>query len=309
MVAIRDLKCSMDIAEMASLGWFPQEFIVYGCCYVENGKLYYKVSSQDAELYQFKEAAIKRNIYVSPIVSLLNRVSVPSGMQEEYAFQTKLKLAKQLQQEYDADFMQQFSTFAEQDGNDSAATLLYELKHKLIGCFDRDVLDLAKSIVAHAFCQKKLKYATYAELQEWFSYIYSQMEDDIVIQKNFKRTFYGFAYRTDCGSIRYFVNASESEMQKKKEELYCKGILTTPVLQKIYFFDNQPNLANVKNTFVQQLEQWMDAEYWQYLDTINALPSSISVQELTTFTQNLPIQQIALQKHVQYYQTMWNLSL
>ena len=42
MVAIRDLKCSMDIAEMAALGKFEQEFMVYGCCYQEKGNCFIK---------------------------------------------------------------------------------------------------------------------------------------------------------------------------------------------------------------------------------------------------------------------------
>lgn len=307
MVAIRDLKCSMDIAEMAALGWFPHEFIVYGCCYVEKGACYYKVSSQDIELYQFKEAAMRQNIYVTPIIERLDRVSVPSGMCDEYALRTKIKLAKQLQCAYEIDLMKQFLIFAEQDGNDSAIEIVYALKHKLLGCFERDILNLAESIVTYAFQQKKLKRATYEELQEWFSYIYSQMEDDIVLQKNFKRTFYGFAHQTERGTIRYVVNASEYEIRKKKEELYCKGILSTPVLQKVYYFDTQPNLANVKTEFLQQMKQWMDEEYWWYLTTIDALPPFISVETWNEWKQSIPEQQIAMQECVQYYQTIWNL--
>ena len=62
MVSIREMAVANDIAEMAALGWFPHEFIVYGCCYVENGKLYYKVSSQNTELYHFKEECLKKNM-------------------------------------------------------------------------------------------------------------------------------------------------------------------------------------------------------------------------------------------------------
>lgn len=120
MVAVRDLKCSMDIAEMAALGWFAEEFIVYGCCYVENGKLYYKVSSQNTELYQFREEYMKKGIYVSPITELLNRVSVPSGMQDEYLLRTKIKLAKKMQQDYDSALMLKFVTLVAQNSNDSA---------------------------------------------------------------------------------------------------------------------------------------------------------------------------------------------
>ena len=306
MVSIREMAVANDIAEMAALGWFPHEFIVYGCCYIENGKLYYKVSSQDTELYHFKEECLKKNIYVSPVVELLNRISVPSGMQDEYMLKTKLKLAKKLQREYDAAFMNQFSLIAEQDGNDCAAELLYNLKHKLIGCFERELLILVESIIEYAFAQKKLKRETYEELAQWLEYTYSQMEDDVVIQKNFKRTFYGFAYKTESGAVRYFANASEREVYKKKEELYCKGVASTPILKKVYYYDSQPNLASVRNAFFELLKKWMDDEYWWYLENIDAMPAGISGKEFASIMENLTNEQQGLRNHWRYYMTLWH---
>ena len=307
MVAKRDLVVANDIAEMAALGWFPHEFIVYGCSYVKNGIQYYKVSSQDTELYHFKEECLKQNIYVSPIIESLNRVSVPSGMQNEYMLRTKIKLAKQLQANYDTDWMKTFSLFAEQEGNDSAAILLRELKEKAIGCFERDVLDLISSIVDYAFYQKKLKKETYTDLKQWLNYVYSQMEDDVVIRKNFKRTFYGFAYKSDTGMVRYIANASEREVQRRKEELYCKGVTSTPILQKTYYFDNQPNLALIRDQFLMVLKQWMDEEYWWYLETIDALPAAVSVAQMEQIEQAIPAGQIILQKQMQYYRSLWGI--
>ena len=69
MVAIRDLKCSQDIAEMAALGKFEEEFIVYGCCYVENGQVYYRVSTQEDELYLFIEQCMERGVYPNSLVA------------------------------------------------------------------------------------------------------------------------------------------------------------------------------------------------------------------------------------------------
>ena len=308
MVARRDLVVANDIAEMAALGWFPHEFIVYGCSYVQDGIQYYKVSSQDTELHHFKEECLKQNIYVSPIVELLNRVSVPSGMQEEYMLRTKIKLAKQLQTDFVSDWMQQFSQFAEHEGNDSAAALLFDLKDKLIGCFEREVLDLCAPIIDYAFYQKKLKIETYQELKNWLKYVYSQMEDDVVIRKNFKRIFYGFAYKTDTGQIRYITNASESEVRKRKEDLYCKGISSTPILQKTYYFENQPNLASVRDQFLAVLKQWMDEEYWWYLETIDALPVAVSVTQMEQLEQAIPAGQTMLQKQMQYYRSLWGMT-
>lgn len=308
MVAIRDLKCSMDIAEMAALGWFAEEFIVYGCCYMENGTIYYKVSSQNTELYRFKDECMKHGIYVSPVVELLNRVMVPSGMQEEYLLKTKLKLAKQMQRNYDTDLLCTFTALAQQDDNNSAANLMREIQHKMTGCFEREVVQLVESIIEYAFQQKKLNRQTYAELCQWLDYMYGQMEDDVVIRKNFQRTFYGFAYRTTAGALRYYTNASAGETRKRKEELLCKGTQSTPILQKTYYFDNQPNLLQVKEKFVAQLKQWMDEEYWGYLHDIDKLPVQLLMEPYHSLIQQAKERNSgSMTELLQYYDCLWNL--
>lgn len=310
MVAIRDLKCSMDIAEMAALGWFAEEFIVYGCCYIENGKLYYKVSSQSAELYRFREKQLKRGIYVSPVDEMLNRVMVPSGMQDEYALRTKIKLAKRMKCEYDETLMQKFVLLAEQEQNNNAAELLCELKQKMTGCFEQEIVQLVESIVDYAHQQKKLCRETYNELCQWLEYVYSQMEDDVVIRRDFQRTFYGFGYQTSTGNWKYYTNASEGEARKRKEELLCKGTRNTPILKKTYYFDNQPNLLQVKEQFVQQLKTWMDEEYIEYLQRIDLLPATVPVKEYQELEQKAKEEnRQSIQRLLQYYRNLWNLQV
>lgn len=308
MVSIREMAVANDIAEMAALGWFAEEFIVYGCCYIENGTIYYKVSSQNTELYRFKDDCMKRGIYVSPVVELLNRVMVPSGMQEEYLLKTKLKLAKQMRQKYDADLLRTFIALAGQDDNNSAENLMLEMQRKMTGCFEREVVQLVESIIEYAFQQKKLNRQTYAELCQWLDYVYGQMEDDVVIRKNFQRTFYGFAYRTATGVLRYYTNASAGETRKRKEELLCKGTRCTPVLQKTYYFDNQPNLLQVKETFVAQLKQWMDEEYWGYLHDIDRLPLRAPMETYHALIQQAKERNSGFMTELlQYYYCLWNL--
>lgn len=308
MVAVRDLKCSMEIAEMAALGWFAEEFIVYGCCYVENGKLYYKVSSQNTELYQFREEYMKKGIYVSPITELLNRVSVPSGMQDEYLLRTKIKLAKKMQQDYDSALMLKFVTLVAQNSNDSAAELLNELKKKLAGCFEREIIQLVESIVEYAFQQKKLEMTTYWNFCCWLDYIYNQMEDDVVIRRNFQRIFYGFAYRTNTGVLKFYANASEGEARKRKEALLCQGIRSTPILWKKYSFDSHPDLMQVKEEFLKQLAVWIDEEYISYLQQIDNLPTAVPTEQYQALMKQAEVEKkTAVLELLRYYKCLWSL--
>lgn len=307
MVAIRDLKCSMDVAEMAALGKFEHEFIVYGCCYQIDEKYYYKVSTQNTDIYHFQEVCFEQNIYTTPVMEWLNRIAVPSGMQEEYLGQTKIKLAKKLQQTYRNDIFEQFTRLAKAANSNVAADLLYALQKRMIGHFDRDVMQLIQGIIAYAYQQKKLTVETYNDLCHWLAYLYKQMEDDVIITKAFRRTFFGFAYR-DKEKTRYYANASKGEAQKRREECIIKGCLCTPMVQKKYYFDNQPDLGPVRKQFLQQIEQWMDEEYWQYIMTIDQLPTVIATndyQQLITLAEekDLPL----MKQHLQYYKRLWSI--
>ena len=308
MVAIRDLKCSMDIAEMAALGKFEEEFIVYGCCYMEYGKKMYRVSTQVLDIYRFRERCLERGIQPGPVVSLLNRVLVPSGMQDSYLLQTKIQLAKKMQGMYSQEFLQKLTELAACENHDGAADIFYELQQKMIGCFDRETIQLVEGLMIYAKKKKKLKWATYQELRRWVNYLYSQMEDDVVIKKNFQRTFFGLAYYNGQQKLCYYVNAQESDVYKKRETLMGQGILTTPIVQKTYYYTQQPDLRAVKVSFKQQVAQWMDEEYWHYIERINQTTAAIPAemhQELLREVEQTGTD--AEKEYFQMYCCMWQL--
>ena len=184
-------------------------------------------------------------------------------------------LAKQMQEQYPSELLKQIANLPEIDENNNAAELLYRIKKSLVGSFVRDRLEMVQGIILFAYQQIKLTPHTYQDLQQWLAYVYRQMEDDVVIKKNVQRTFYGMAYRNEAGKVKYFTNARKSEVYKRREQLLCQGIWTTPIVQKTYYFEQQPNLSQIRTEFIQQMGQWMDGDYWQVLDTINQLSTGI----------------------------------
>ena len=83
-------------------------------------------------------------------------------------------------------------------------------------------------------------------------------------------------------------------------------IKTTPIWQKTYGYDFQPDLAQTKCEFLAYMQQWFDNGYWQRLEQIDALPSAISRENyqvwLDSLSKDVP-EQIATAK---YYQTLWD---
>lgn len=49
----RDEICAQRIGLIAEMGSMEEEITVFGCCYLEGGKVKYRVSSDKAEIYHF----------------------------------------------------------------------------------------------------------------------------------------------------------------------------------------------------------------------------------------------------------------
>ena len=53
MGGMRDQLCSSDIAKMAELGRFDDEFMVYGCAWLEKETIYYYLTEQSTAACRF----------------------------------------------------------------------------------------------------------------------------------------------------------------------------------------------------------------------------------------------------------------
>mgnify|MGYP006922417494 CR=1 FL=1 len=65
-----------------------------------------------------------------------------------------------------------------------------------------------------------------------------------------------------------------------------QGILTTPIVQKTYYYTQQPDLRAVKVSFKQQVAQWMDEEYWHYIERINQTTAAIPAEKIVPLREN-----------------------
>lgn len=305
MVAFRDLKVSQDIAKWAELGKFEQEFIVYGCCFLRDGERYYHIGDQLVEVSRFAQMRLLEGVCTSPIVEWLNRVLVPSGLQEEYANISKLQLAQRMQEQYPKLFMENLNELAATPHNDTALPILQKLQHAMIACFDHKILELAEGIAMTAFQQKKLTLTAYEDFHAWIEDRYLQMADDVVIKKDTKRTFYGFAHRTPGGKVRYYCNAFESEAYKRRNALMCQKQFCTPIISQTFYYDQMPNVAEERKKFLCQLEEWMDEEYWAIVDNICALPAVVNEAAFGILREKADAD--ALRDMIGYYASQWQI--
>ena len=126
LMRLHDEVVAEEVGQMSELGYFDAEFSMYGCAYLENGKRYYKVSPDAADIYRFIEQSNLRNIFPSNVIQYTKKCAVPAGMQEVIAQDVKVELAKQLAENFPIEFFETLYRLADQVTEDRASALLWQ---------------------------------------------------------------------------------------------------------------------------------------------------------------------------------------
>jgi len=308
MVATRDIRVGSDVAKMAALGKFEDEFAVYAISYLKDGKVWHRVSEDAMELWCFAEESRKENVYPTVVCDWVNRTLVPSGQRDDYMLNTKIMMAKKMKQAYSEEYLVKLNDFANLPNTNDAYALLKERQDQLLGCFDREALNLFEGLVECAFEAKKLQMSSYRELKNWLDHIYQQMEDDIVIKKNFSRTFYGIGYIEANGQKKYIVNAKQTIIYSERNRLRREGKLVTPIWQKTYWYFQQPNLAEVRKEFLDYVKSCYNEDYWMILLKIREYPSAIAKEEYDLWL--IELKKLGIQEQIstaEYYRNCWHI--
>ena len=286
MLHMHDLRVAEDIGNMAELGWFDVEFTMYGCAYLLEGKMFYRVSSEAEDIYDFIEKGAQLGIYPSNVLSLTEKYPVPAGMKELIAQEVKRDLGKKLREVYPQAFFEELYTLAEAAGTNSAAGLLWAEVDQLEGVFEEEKLKALAELIAYAYSCRKLAAADYRELLEWIAAQRKDMEDDFISKDIFEKTLYGVAYRGDTG-LEYLINAQKGCVYEKMYALEQAGRLTTPLFSKTYWYNYVYRLGDVNRDFKKKIKQELNEDYMRKIQQIRAGQSAVSAKACTAAIQKI----------------------
>ena len=93
----RDACCMAAVGNMAAMGRFETSFSTYGCAYLQNDEIVYRVTPEAEQLRTFVTESALHGTYPTGIMNDNWSTPVPTGMREEMAYQAKLRLAHKLQ--------------------------------------------------------------------------------------------------------------------------------------------------------------------------------------------------------------------
>lgn len=271
----KDLMAAGDFEAAMKLGCFDQEFTYYGVGYLdENGKIAYRISSQNGRLYQFKRESASNGFYPTPIVRYMKRCPVPSGHEEEIKKQVKIETGKKIRQLYNAEFFQALKKLSDVAPVNRAYALLKELQDSLEGEYNEDKLQLFEGLICSAVESKQLTISAEKEFTDWLKDIRKQMEDDIKPKGVYKKILSGFAYFKE-GKLMFYYDAKPEVTFKEEERYQNNGIFHTPVFQKEYWLKDMSTFFKIKKEFKETMEQLFVGEYLSALESIKTYPSVI----------------------------------
>lgn len=303
---IRDLQVAEDIGARAKLGWFDKEFNFWGTAYYRDGEEYYLISGSPDRIYDFAEERFCDNVYCTPVQTFTRKCPVPSGMEDYMAQDFKRMLGKQLQQKYPAEFLKEYHEIFCDIANDAAKKDLEQWQIMIDGLFDTEQLYLFELLLRQAYTAKNLKTETYDKFKRWLRDVYADMGDDLIVKDVYKRDFYSLRY-WENGQQKLVINAQKLRLHVKVQELAAKGILTTPIYKKTYWYNHDYRLADARKDYETYLTNDLMQHFWETADKFNTLASSVSAEQYQKYSLMwLNRYGEDIKEYLEYYKIKWH---
>jgi len=262
LMKFRDIQVMEDVNKKAELGYFDVEFTMYGCAYWDMAadKVFYKVSSNNTDIYIFIEESVKNDIFPSKVETMTIKCPVPIGAKELIAADVKKELAKELKKKYTKRFFEDLYEIASIIRNNTASPVLWERAEALEGVFDEEQLIFFENMIVYSYGCQKLNRNNYEQLKRWLEDEHKNMLDDCIVKDILKKTIYGFGYKEN-GQLKYFSNANKGHVYEKAFILEQNGLCVFPIFSKTYWYNYNISLQEIKKVFKEELKTYCETNY------------------------------------------------
>lgn len=305
-VVSRDAECASLVQVMAELGRFDKAFDIYGTAVSVNNEIIYRATSDEKKLNQFVRERRLAEEYYTPVDCMRKLCKVPAGMDDEIGQALKYKMIKQMKNDYEVSgYFELMQPIFETPPNNNSYSVLNDFKEQIDGYFDDGQLQLFKQTVRMSYEAKVLTKNSYDDFIQWHNLVRNQMDDNPSSDGTVERTFYGFVYK-DADKFKVIADANEMNICHRYYELFMKGYVMGPIINKTYCFNEFCQLTERRNQFKKWLLDNQNREYFDLLIKIKSLTGVIDEDRLSVILNKLecfPKTHIA----INYYKNMWNL--
>ena len=303
----KDVLAARSVMEMADLGRFDIALNVYGCACLSEGHMHYFVSPHAQMVHDHIRKSQLAQALPTDISTQIRYIPDHAGT--VYAEERKLKfdLALKLQQDYPQAELAVLAEFAQMANNDEAYPLFTAWQQDLIGLFSADQLLLFKATLQETYIAKKLTAPHYTALLAWAETQLRQVEDEILLPGEGKKTFWGFAALTPEGLPQeYAVNANYPAIMKQRSQLAAQGLIVSPLWQKTLLLPPKCPPYTLRQPFVQALKAALNDDYLARLAQLHQLPSPIPSEAYAQAASRLSSPEML--RLYQVYGRLWGLA-
>lgn len=301
----RDLQCANEVAEMARLGKFETEFLIFGSAVQEaDGNIYYYATTNREKLYRCIWKARREERYFMPVVCYMRRLQVPADLKDEWIARCKLELIQKMKLQYEH-FLPKLQPLLHTPPNDQARALLAACQERIDGYFDDIKLQLFWGLVEQSYEAKILCSSSYQTFYTWHENVRQQMSDDPVYSDNITRVFYGFVYETPNGQRRTVIDAQQVDAVEKWYEKNRQGYVVAPIIKKQYAFKQFSEMAPLRQAFQKWLLAAESTTYLALVRQLKAMDGVIpahSLQDISAVTAGNSYDEAA----VAHFAGLWN---
>lgn len=271
----RDEDGMADFVKLLNLGCFGQEFCVYGMAYEDTQGLAYRASGKALNLFEFACTCGIEGIYPTPVFSNLQRRISPAGTEDMIKNLLKKETAAELKKKYNSTYFDAMHVLGKTGANNEAYALLNRMRDYLDGRYVESEIDLFEGLLLEAVNDKLLTTNAYLEFADWVKDVRKHLENDIKSKGRYEKVMSGFSYKDDKGNIKYFTDAFLQTSYETREEYELRGYQVTPLYVKKYWTREASEFIKVRKEFENHIKECLDADYWELLDEIKAMPSAI----------------------------------
>ena len=306
---IRDVDANEDVKELVENGYFAEEISLYGCAYVVDHRIYFRIHDNEAIIRNFvRREEETGKIFPTLVTTLYKREKIPSGMREKKKEEARTGLVARMQEEYPKEFFHALMPLAEYPANNSAEVCLKQWMQSLFCCFDSLELQLFEGSLKACRQGKLLEAESYKMMERWCEDRWMQINQQNRARGAYSRKFSGFAYFSQ-GRWQIFCDANELVVWRHYEQALKDGLLVTPVVQRRFETDNLGIgvIEKLEETFLEQLNVSMSNTYFSTIQYLHSLPSAIP--EPFVFHQREMVAEIestCAKESFNYWLTKWN---
>ena len=153
---------------------------------------------------------------------------------------------------------------------------------KIEGCFDKDALDRFEVLAAFVYMRGKITAYQYEQFVQWLQEERSNMEEEAISKEFAQKTLYGFVYK-NMGRVKYVINARKSTISRKQTELLKKGVFSTPIFSKTFYYGFGTKPAELNQKFTDELASFATQAYVEELEAAMCSNENITKEQFEIY--------------------------